>query len=95
MRTYREPLVLTECLPMDLRVGGAMRIRLTAFLVAGLLARGAGAQSASQHPTVTTPVGTWRGTSVSLVRPSACKDEIVVYRIARTNAPDSLRLDAR
>ena len=42
-----------------------------------------------------TPVGIWRGTSVCLVRPSACHDEIVVYRIAQTNAADSLRLDAR
>ena len=72
-----------------------MRIRLTALAVASLLARGAGAQAPSRQPTVTTPVGTWRGTSVCLVRPSACNDEIVVYRIARTNAADSLTVDAR
>lgn len=42
-----------------------------------------------------TPVGTWRGTSVCLVRPSACNDEIVVYRIARANTGDSLTMDAR
>ena len=42
-----------------------------------------------------TPVGIWRGTSVCLVRPSACNDEIVVYRIAHTNAADSLTVDAR
>ena len=42
-----------------------------------------------------TPVGIWRGTSVCLVRPSACNDEIVVYRIARTKAADSLTMDAR
>ena len=42
-----------------------------------------------------TPVGVWRGTSVCLVRPSACKDEIVVYRIARTNTADSIALDGR
>ncbi|MDQ6636036.1 MAG: hypothetical protein M3Z10_14890 [Gemmatimonadota bacterium] len=44
---------------------------------------------------MTTPVGTWRGTSVCLVRPSNCNDEIVVYRIAQTNAADSLTVDAR
>jgi hypothetical protein len=41
------------------------------------------------------PVGVWRGTSLCRVRPSACKDEIVVYRITRANASDSLSLDAR
>ena len=71
-----------------------MRIRLTGLAMASLLARGAGAQSPSQQPAVI-PVGTWRGTSVCLVRPSACNDEIVVYRIAHTNAADSLTLDAR
>lgn len=29
------------------------------------------------------------------VRPSPCNDEIVVYRITRVNASDSLSLDAR
>ena len=41
------------------------------------------------------PVGTWRGTSVCLVQPSACHDETVVYRITRTNVTDSLTMDAR
>jgi hypothetical protein len=40
-------------------------------------------------------VGTWRGTSVCLVRPSSCNDEIVVYRIAHANATDSLTIDGR
>ena len=80
---------------MGMRVCGAMRIRLTTLAVASLLARGAGAQSPSQHPTAMTPVGNWRGTSVCLVRPSACNDEIVVYRIAHTKAADSLTMDAR
>jgi len=70
-------------------------IRLTGLAVASLVASRAGAQSSSQQPAAMTPVGVWRGTSVCLVRPSACNDEIVVYRIARTNAPDSLRMDAR
>lgn len=42
-----------------------------------------------------TPVGTWRGTSLCLVRPSPCNDEIVVYRVAPVNARDSVTLDAR
>ena len=40
-------------------------------------------------------VGVWRGTSLCLVRPSACNDEVVVYRIARLNTSDSVSLDAR
>jgi hypothetical protein len=72
-----------------------MRIQLAGLAVASLLARGAGAQSPAQQPAPMTPVGTWRGTSVCLVRPSACNDEIVVYRIARTRAADSLTVDAR
>ena len=72
-----------------------MRIQLTGLGVASLLAHGAGAQSPSQHPASMTPVGIWRGTSMCLVGQSACNDEIVVYRIAQTNAADSLRVDAR
>jgi hypothetical protein len=41
------------------------------------------------------PVGIWRGTSVCQVRPSPCHDEIVVYRIARAKARDSISMDAR
>lgn len=80
---------------MNIRVGAGMRIRLTGLVVASLLARGAGAQSPSQQPAAKTPVGTWRGTSVCLVRPSACNDEVVVYRIAHMNGADSLTMDAR
>lgn len=72
-----------------------MRIRLPGLAVASLIARGAGAQSSPQQPAAMTPVGVWRGTSVCLVRPSACNDEIVVYRIAQTNAADTLKVDAR
>ena len=79
---------------MDIRVCGAMRIRLASLAVGILFARGAGAQSLPQQ-TAMTPVGIWRGTSVCLVRPSACRDEIVVYRIAHTKTADSLTLDAR
>lgn len=41
------------------------------------------------------PVGTWRGTSLCQVRPSACNDETVVFRITRTPVRDSLALDGR
>jgi hypothetical protein len=41
------------------------------------------------------PVGVWRGTSLCLVRPSACHDEVVVYRITRAKGSDSLSMDAR
>lgn len=55
----------------------------------------ANAQSPSQSRTTATPVGTWRGTSLCLVRPSACNDETVVYRITQMKAADSLAIDAR
>jgi hypothetical protein len=72
-----------------------MGIRLTPLCVASILSLGARAQSAPQQPAAMTPVGIWRGTSVCLVRPSACKDEIVIYRITRTKAAGRLTLDAR
>lgn len=71
-----------------------MRIQLL-LAVVSLLSRSADGQSPSRQLAATSPVGIWRGTSVCLVRPSACKDEIVVYRIAHTKAPDSLTVDAR
>jgi hypothetical protein len=49
----------------------------------------------AQAPAVANAVGVWRGTSLCLVRPSACNDEVVVYRITRVNASDSVSLDAR
>ena len=52
--------------------------------------------AAAQAPAAASnPVGVWRGTSLCRVRPSPCHDEIVVYRITRVNASDSLSLDAR
>ena len=71
-----------------------MTIPITALTIASVIALGAASQSPSQHPVATTPVGAWRGTSLCLVRPSACKDEIVIYRIAHTRA-DSMTVDAR
>ena len=72
-----------------------MRIWLTILALVSLLPERAAAQSTPQHPAAMSPVGIWRGSSVCLVRPSSCKDEVVVYRIAHTNAADSLTLDAR
>ena len=72
-----------------------MRIHVAGVALAVALARTAIAQSPAPSPTSTTPVGTWRGTSVCLVRPSACNDEMVVYRITPMKAADSLAVDAR
>jgi hypothetical protein len=80
---------------MHTRAGRTLSSRFLALVIASLLARGAAAQSPSQQGAATTPVGTWRGTSVCLVRPSACNDEVVVYRIAKTSVADSLTMDAR
>jgi hypothetical protein len=68
------------------------RTNLGALAVACLLARGASGQTQAQAPN---PVGVWRGTSLCRLRPSACKDESVVYRITRVNASDTLSIDAR
>ena len=67
-------------------------LKWSALAAAVLLARGALAQDAAATPN---PVGVWRGTSACTLRPSACKDEIAVYRITRANASDSLSIDAR
>jgi|SRR5690242_20484934 len=79
---------------MEITICRAMTV-LTLLAVASLPARGASAQSPPPQSAATTPVGTWRGTSVCLVRPSSCNDEVVVYRIAPTKAADSLTIDAR
>ena len=68
------------------------RTNIVALAAACLLAPGALAQVPAA---VSNPVGVWRGTSMCRVRPSPCKDEIVVYRITRLNTSDSLSLDAR
>jgi hypothetical protein len=71
-----------------------MRIPLTALAGLSVLVLGAASQSPPPQQVATTPVGTWRGISLCLVRPSACKDEVVIYRISHTKA-DSMTLDAR
>jgi hypothetical protein len=72
-----------------------MKTHLTCVALASMLARDASAQSPSRPPATVRPVGIWRGTSVCLVHPSACNDEIIVYRITQMKAADSVALDAR
>jgi hypothetical protein len=69
-----------------------LRSILVALAVVGLLARRGPAQAAAIAPN---PVGVWRGISLCQVQPSPCKDEVVVYRITRVKASDSLSMDAR
>jgi quercetin dioxygenase-like cupin family protein len=83
-----------ERVPMKLRVVLAMRISFAIVALACLLARTASGQSPAHPSASVSPVGTWRGTSVCLVRPSACNDEIVVYRITPMKTADSVSVDA-
>jgi len=69
-----------------------LRSGFIALLAISVLARGTPAQTTTVAPSA---VGVWRGTSLCLVRPSPCHDEVVVYRITRLKASDSLSLDAR
>jgi hypothetical protein len=39
------------------------------------------------------PVGTWRGTSLCLVKPSACNDETVVYHVTRAAGALEIQAD--
>jgi len=68
-----------------------LRTNLIALAAVCLLAHGALAQAPA---VAANPVGVWRGTSKCMVRPSACNDEVTVYRIVRANASDSLTIDA-
>ena len=63
-----------------------------AIIAVVVLARRGPAQATGAAPD---PVGVWRGTSLCLVRPSPCNDEVVVYRISRSKTSDSLSMDAR
>jgi hypothetical protein len=71
---------------LNLRPGIAALVAVAALARAGSAQATAGAAD---------PVGVWRGTSLCQVRPSPCNDEIVVYRITRAKASDSISLDAR
>lgn len=64
---------------------------LVAFAAAFVIAGSVYAQA----PVAVDPAGVWRGTSLCTVHPSACHDEIVVYRITREKTRDSLSIDAR
>ena len=68
-------------------------IHVAGVALASAIAHRAIAQSPVRPP-LPTPVGTWRGASVCLVHPSACNDEVVVYRITQMKAADSLAVDA-
>lgn len=69
----------------------ARRTNVIALAAVCVLAHDAFAQDPAAK---SNPVGVWRGTSACTVRPSACNDEIVVYRVTRVNATDSLVIDA-
>lgn len=66
------------------------RFAYLAAIISSVLARSMPAQAARPDP-----VGTWRGTSLCQVRPSACHDENVVFRITHTTIRDSVALDGR
>jgi hypothetical protein len=69
-----------------------LRSSFLALVMLVVLARRVPAQETAN---ASDAIGVWRGTSRCLVRPSPCKDEVVVYRIARLNPGDSLSIDAR
>jgi len=68
---------------------------VTTLIAATRFAGSAYAQDRSPQTAPASPVGVWRGTSLCLVRPSPCNDEVVVYRITSTRVADSLSIDAR
>jgi hypothetical protein len=70
-------------------------LRLNAFGSVAVACVIGGSALAQGSASAANPVGVWRGTSLCLVHPSACHDELVVYRITRVNASDSLAVDAR
>jgi hypothetical protein len=80
---------------MNCRVVVAMKVHLVRVVLASALAHTAIAQSPVHPPPPAAAAGTWRGTSVCLVHPSACHDEIVVYRITPAKTADSVAIDAR
>ena len=64
---------------------GSLTVAILAILATGVRAQAQSARS---------PLGVWRGTSLCLVKPSSCHDEIVVYRITPMKARDSVSFDA-
>src|SRR4051794_23364345 len=54
-----------------------------------------GSAAVPAGPAAPAPVlGTWRGTSICTVRPSACNDETVVLHISAGDAPDAFVVQA-
>jgi len=70
----------------------SVRSILVALVALSMFAHDAPAQAAAG---AANPVGVWHGTSLCLVQPSACHDEVVVYRITRLNMTGGLSMDAR
>ena len=70
-----------------------MRFEFFVLACLALLTRGASAQLIAAPDA--NPVGTWRGASVCVARPSDCTDEVVVYRIALKGSRDSLSVAGR
>jgi len=78
------------------------RFALSAFLLFAALTIAAGAVSirngqgsaeTSKTQSADSPVGTWRGESTCVVKPSGCHDEDSVYRISETaQSPNKLNL---
>ena len=67
-------------------------MKIIVGLAIGMVAHGAPARAQA----VGSPsLGVWRGTSLCLVRPSSCNNEMVVYRVSRMQANDSVAFDAR
>src|SRR5437764_9480197 len=71
-----------------------MAMRFSVNIIAAIWLTGS-ASPAQPTAGAANPVGIWRGTSVCQVRPSPCNDEVVVYRITRAKASDSISVDAR
>ncbi len=72
-----------------------MRIHLAVLVFVCTFARTAKAQAPVPASQAAAPLGTWRGTSTCVVRPSACNDEVVVYHITREDGRQTLALDGR
>jgi hypothetical protein len=70
------------------------KLLLVAVALPFVLVHDARAQSSVDTSPRSAVLGTWRGTSTCLVRPSACNDEVVVYRITPGASRDSVALDA-
>src|SRR5947209_19141227 len=71
-----------------------MKLVFVVFAFTCVLVHDAHAQASVSTSPASTVVGTWHGTSTCLVRPSACHDEVVVYRITPGPTSDSVAFDA-